>query len=213
MTFDLLILAAAIALNPLPLSLYILLLGSRDGIGKGWGFLVGWIACVVVVILIGVLLTGGRPLRPNTEPSTAALAIRIAAGVALLALAWRQRNRPRGPRKPSRFEARLDQSGFVAAGGIAVLLQPWPMTAAAGATVTRANLAHPATVVILVIFGLLASSSYLAMQVGATLRPEATLARLGGFNQWIEDHRNALLVFLYVAIGLWLIGKSAYLLV
>jgi Sap, sulfolipid-1-addressing protein len=211
-TVDLLLLAAAISVDPIPISAYILLLGSRHGTAKGWGFLSGWLACVVAVVVAAGLLTGGRPPKPSTAPSTLALVIRIAGGLVLLALAWRHRRHLGRPHAKPRWEAKLDRVGVGGAAGIAVLLQPWGMTAAGAATVTRANLAKPEAVLTLLVFCLLTSVSYLAMQAGAVVRPQATHARLEGLKLWIDTHRDQAVIVLYVVVGTWLIGRGVYLL-
>jgi hypothetical protein len=158
------------------------------------------------------VLTGGKPLKPNSTPTTLALVLRVAAGLALLALAWRQRRNSGRPRKPPRWESKLDDLGIVAAAGIAPLLQPWAMIAAGGATVAQADLAAPATIAVLAAFCVLGTISYATMQIGASLRPQATRTRLEALNQWLDDHRDSALIALYVVVGLWLVGKGVYLL-
>ena len=62
-------------------------------------------------------------------------------------------------------------------------------------------------------FCLLASAPYLLMEVYATVRPAQThdfLARLRG---WIDAHTDALIIWVSLIVGLWLIGKSTYLIV
>jgi hypothetical protein len=211
-TVDLLLIALAISLEPIPITGYILLLGSRGGTAKGWGFLAGWVGCFVVVLAGTALLTGGKPPREHTAPSTAGLIVRILLGVGLLALAWRQRRLTGRPRKEPKWQKGLDNLGIPAAAGFAALLQPWGLVAAGAAIATKADLSSPATIITLIAFILIATSSYLVMQVCAVWRPAATAARLAGLQQWIDTHRDPVLIVLYVGVGLWLVGKSAYLL-
>ena len=51
---------------------------------------------------VTVLVTGNNPPKPGTAPSRAALAVRIAVGVILVAVAIRQRWRMRRPKKPKK---------------------------------------------------------------------------------------------------------------
>lgn len=208
MTLDLILIAAAITLDPLPLGAYILVVGSKNGISKGLGFTLGWLACLGVIIAATLLLTGGRPPKPNTAPSTFALVVQVVAGAALLALAWRQHTHTGRPKAEPKWQKNLDRINAPAAAGIAVLLQPWVMAAAGAATVSQADLSNGSEVAAVVIYGVLASASYLVMQTYVMTRPTAAMARLQGLNQWIDDHRDPAVIILFTLLGLWLIGKG-----
>jgi Sap, sulfolipid-1-addressing protein len=210
MTVDLILLGLAITLEPIPLSGYILVLSTKDGTRKAFGFIVGWILTLALVIVVTELVTGGKPPAKNTVPSTASLIAKIVIGLALLAVAWRQHARRFRPSSPPSWAKKLDQINFVAAAALAFLLQPWLMVAASVATVTRANLSGPATVVTLILFCVLATASYLVMQVYAVLSPERARIRLDGLRQSLDTHRDQLIIWLCVAVGLWLIGASIY---
>ena len=66
MVVDLLLLGLGITLEPFPLTAFILLLSAEKGTRKGLAFILGWLACLVVVIAAVVLATGGKPPAPNT---------------------------------------------------------------------------------------------------------------------------------------------------
>jgi Sap, sulfolipid-1-addressing protein len=69
---DLVLIALGIALQPFRLSAFILILSTEDGTKKGLGFILGWLTSLVLVIAAVVLITGGRPVRLRTVPSTVA---------------------------------------------------------------------------------------------------------------------------------------------
>jgi hypothetical protein len=69
MVADLLLIGLGITLEPFPLTAFILLLSAEKGTRKGLAFILGWLACLVVVIAAVVLVTGGKPPAPNTAPS------------------------------------------------------------------------------------------------------------------------------------------------
>ena len=75
MVLDLLLIGLGITLEPFPLIAFLLILSSEKGTRKGLAFILGWLACLVVVIGAVILLTGGKPPAPATAPSTAVLAI------------------------------------------------------------------------------------------------------------------------------------------
>jgi hypothetical protein len=212
MTFDLILLGFAIALNPIPLSAYLLVLSSEGGTRKGLGFTIGWVLTLVGLIVITELVTGGKPLKSNSAPSTATLVVRIVIGLGLLAFAWRQRRERGRPKTQPSWMAKLDRLNFVAAMGLGFLLQPWMMVAAGIATITGADLSTASSVADLALFCLLATATYLGMQVYATAAPEAARLRLDGMRKALDDHKDQIIIILSVLVGLWLIGKSAYLL-
>ena len=105
MVADLLLLGLGITLEPFPLTAFILLLSAEKGTRKGLAFILGWLACLVVVIAAVVLVTGGKPPAPNTAPSTAAIAVKLALGVTLVLFAVRQWRRMGTPRKPPAWDS------------------------------------------------------------------------------------------------------------
>lgn len=80
MSLDLLIIGIAIALDPLPLIPFILVLTSRRGTAKGAAFIMGWLLSLSAITVATLLLTGGEPPSSGSVPSTAALSVRIAIG-------------------------------------------------------------------------------------------------------------------------------------
>jgi Sap, sulfolipid-1-addressing protein len=89
---DLALLGLGIALQPFRLSAFILILSTKGGTRKGLGFILGWLACLVLVIAVVVLITGGRPVRFHTLPGTVVQIAKLALGIALI----------RGPGRPRR---------------------------------------------------------------------------------------------------------------
>jgi threonine/homoserine/homoserine lactone efflux protein len=213
MTLDLILLALAIALEPLPLTAYLLMLSSDGGTRKGLGFLLGWVITLVGVVVLTLVLTAGKPLKSGSAPSTASLVVKIVLGAGLLWLAWRQRSRRGRPSSPPSWMAKIDHLGFAAAMFLGFVLQPWALVAAGAATVAIADLSQASTWVSLIVFCLLATVSYVAMQIYVVLSPDAARVRLDGLNNWITGHRDEVIIVASTAVGLWLISHSAYLLV
>ena len=78
MVLDLLLIGLGITLEPFPLTAFVLILSAEKGIMKGLAFILGWLACLVAVIAAVILATGNQPPRPNTAPSKAAIAVKLA---------------------------------------------------------------------------------------------------------------------------------------
>jgi hypothetical protein len=216
MILDLTIIGAAIALEPIPLTAFILILASKRGVRKGAGFVFGWLVSLGIVVSVTVLATGNSPPKPSTAPSLAALAVKIALGVVLLLIAlrrYRRMGQPKKPKKPPKWQAGVDSMSPWYAMALAPLTQPWGLIAAGAATVVQAKLSAWEDYLALVYFCLLASASYLFMEIYGAIRPEQTQDLLLRLRRWIDSHTDQLIIWVSLVAGCWLIGKSIYLIV
>ena len=213
MALDLLLIGLGIALEPFPLTAFILVLSAEKGTRKGLAFILGWLACLVAVIAAVIVTTGNNPPAPQTVPSDAALAVKLAAGVVLILIAVRQRRRMGRPRKPPAWMARLDQLSLLGAAGLAAFLQPWTLVAAGAATVVEAKLDTAGSYLVLVLFCLLATSSFLYLELYATFASGKAAARLERMRKCLDSHQDQVIIAICLLLGFWLAGKSIYLLV
>jgi threonine/homoserine/homoserine lactone efflux protein len=213
MVLSLMLIGLAITLEPFPLTAFILILSAEKGIWKGLAFILGWLACLVAVIAAVILATGDEPPKPNTAPSTAALAVKLAIGIGLILLAARQWRRMGRPRKPAAWMARLDRLSLWAAAGLAVFLQPWALVGAGAATVVQAKLSTTGDYLTLLLFCLLATSSLLYLELYAVFAPAKATVRLDRMRTWLDTHQDQVIVLVFLLLGFWLAGNSIYLLV
>ncbi len=216
MILDLLLIGLVITLEPIPLTAFLLILLSKSGTRKGAAFIFGWLLSLAAVVAITVLVTGNKPPQPNTAPSLAALAAKIAIGVALVLIAVRQRRRmgkPRPPKKPPKWQAGLDNMSPWYAMGLAPLTQPWGLVAAGVAVITEAKLSSWESYIALSLFCLVSTAVYIALELYAGFRPERAQAFLGRIRTWIDTHTDQVIIVVSLVLGLWLVGKSIYLIV
>jgi Sap, sulfolipid-1-addressing protein len=89
LVLNLVLIGAAIALDPLPLTAFLVVLPSRRGTVKGAAFVFGWLVSLAAVVAITIAATGNNPPKPAMVPSLASLAIKIALGVVLVRIAVR----------------------------------------------------------------------------------------------------------------------------
>jgi hypothetical protein len=209
-TFELVIIALCVSLEPIPLTAFILTLSTSKGGKNGAGFLIGWIASLALVIVVTLALTGGKPLAPASTPSTGVLAAKIALGVGLVIFAWQYRRRPAKPHADPAWMKRMDRMSVWTAALLAFLTQPWGLVAGAALSITQANASKADDVATLVIFCVLATLSLLVMEGYVVFAPTAARARLDGLRQWIDTHRKPMIVYLSLIVGFLLISKSAY---
>ena len=216
MVLDLLLIGLAIALDPLPLTAFIVILPSQRGVRKGAAFVFGWLVSLAIVVAVTVVATGNNPPKSNTVPSLAALAVRIALGADLVALAIRDRRRmgkPKKSKKPPKWQAHVDNTSPWFAMVLAPTLQPWALIGAGAATVVEAKLSSWESFLALAGFCLLASVSYLATEIYAGVRPDKSQVLLARFRTWIESHTDQVIIWGSLVIGLWLVADSIYLIV
>ncbi len=217
MILDLFLIGLVVTIEPIPLTAMILLLAAERGLLKGLGYVLGWMGTLVIIVAVVVVITGGKPPSPKSVPSTAALAVRLAAGVVLVAIAARRRARlsgssavPAKPRKEPKWMARIDGVNPLTAAGLAFLLQPWVLVAAGLSTIVEAKLNSAAQYVVVFAFCVWCSASYLVMETYAALRPEVVQGRLQALLKWINTHRDAAIVYLSLTLGLYLMAKAIY---
>ena len=121
--------------------------------------------------------------------------------------------RPAKPKKPPKWQAHVDNMSPWFAMVLAPTLQPWALIGAGAATVVEAKLSSWESFLALAGFCVLASASYLAMEIYASFRPDKSQALLARFQTWINTHTQQVIIWGSLIIGLWLIADSIYLIV
>jgi hypothetical protein len=213
---DLVLIGVAIALDPLPLAAYFVLLPSKRGTLKGAAFIFGWLVSLAVVVAVTVAATGNNPPKSKTAPSLASLAIKIALGAVLVGISIRQRRRmgrPKKPKKTPKWQAGVDNMSLWFAAALGPLVQPWGLIAAGAATVVNAKVSSVASGLALFFFCVLATSSYIALELYAALRPEKSEVLLQRIRTWAQTHSDQIIIVGSLVLGLWLIAQSIYLIV
>ena len=216
MILNLIVIGVAVALDPLPLTAFLVVLPSRRGVRKGAAYVFGWLVSLAAVVTVTVLATGNNPPKPSTAPSLAALAVKIVLGAVLVWIAVRHiraRSQPKPPKKPPKWQEHVDSMSPWFALGLAPALQPWVLIGAGAATVVEAKLSSWESFLALFLYCVLASSSYLAMEIYAVFRPAQSQALLGRARTWIDTHTDQVIIAGSLIIGFWLIADSIYLIV
>jgi len=213
---NLMLIGLAIALDPLPLTAFLVVLPSQRGTIKGASFVFGWLVSLAIVVTITVLATGNNPPRPATVPSLASMAIKVALGVVLVRIAIRHiraRGQPRPPKNPPRWQEHVDSMSPWFALGLAPALQPWVLIGAGAATVVEAKLSSWQSFLALFVYCVLASSTYLAMEIYAVARPGPSQELLARLRTRIDTHTDQVIIAGSLIIGFWLIANSLYLII
>ena len=214
MVLNLVLIGLAVALDPLPLTAFMIVLPSKRGVRKGAAFVFGWLVSLAIVVTVTVLATGNNPPQPNTAPSLASLAVRLALGAVLVVIAVRHirgRGRPKPPKKPPKWQEHVDSMSPWFAMLLAPTLQPWALIGAGAAVVVEAKLSSWESFLALFLYCVLASASYLALEIYAVVRPGQSQALLARLRTWIGTHTDQVIIVGGLIIGFWLIADSIYL--
>jgi hypothetical protein len=210
---DLVLLGLGIALQPFRLSAFILILSTKGGTRKGLGFILGWLACLVLVIAVVIMITGGRPVRFHTVPAIVVQTAKLALGIALIVIAAVQSRKRGRPRILTILLTRLDTMSPWTAAVIAAIVQPWTLVAAGAITASQAKLSSAGDYLALVSFCLLATSSFVVLELYSVRVPAAASTRLTALRAWLDTHGNQVIIVVCLVLGLWLTGRSIYTLI
>jgi Sap, sulfolipid-1-addressing protein len=216
LVLDLMLIGLAVTLDPLPLTAFLVVLPSQRGVLKGAAFVFGWLVSLGIVVAITVTATGNNPPKPATVPSLAALAIKIVLGLVLVRIAVRHiraRSQPKPPKKPPKWQAHVDSMSPWFAMALAPTLQPWVLIGLGASTVVEAKLSSWESFLALALYCVLASSSYLAMEIYAVVRPAQSQALLVRCKTWVDSHIDQAIIIGSLFIGLWFIADSLYLII
>jgi threonine/homoserine/homoserine lactone efflux protein len=211
---NLFLIGLAVTLDPLPLTAFFVVLSSKGGVRKGAAYVFGWLVSLAIVVTITVLATGNNPPKPSTAPSLAALAVKIAIGAVLVMIALRHiraRNKPKPPKKPPKWQEHVDSMSPWFAMALAPTLQPWVLIGAGAATVVEAKLSSWESFLALFLYCVLASASYLYLEIYAAVRPARSQALMASVRTWVDTHTDQVIIVGSLLIGFWLIADSLYL--
>ena len=211
---SLLVIGLAISLEPIPLTAFLLVLASTNGVRKGAAFIAGWLLSLAVVVSLTLVLTGNQAPKSNTAPSIAVLVIKFLLGAVLVTVGarrWRRLGKPKPPKKVPKWQTGIDHMSAWYAAALGILVQPWGLIMAGVAIIVNAELKSWQDYFALVLFCLVSTASYLTIEIYAWVRPERTQAFLASARTWIDTHTDQAIVAISLIVGLWLIGQSVYL--
>jgi threonine/homoserine/homoserine lactone efflux protein len=213
---EILPLAVGIAISPVPIIAAILMLLSPKAMGASVGFLLGWITGIVVAIVVFTLLSSVLPAQDESGSSPVRGVIKIILGALLLFLALRQwRGRPAEGEQATmpKWMSAIDSMTAGKALGLGFLLSAVNpknllMAISAGLIIGGAGLAVGQTVVVIVIFVLLAASTVLIPVVAYLIASERLAGPLDRLRAWLVNNNATIMAVLLLVIGVAVIGKG-----
>jgi len=213
---EILPLAVGVAISPVPIIAAILMLLSPKAKGASVGFLLGWITGIVVAIVVFTLLSSVLPAQDESGSSPVRGVIKIILGALLLFLALRQwRGRPAQGEQATmpKWMSAIDSITAGKALGLGFLLSAVNpknllMAISAGLIIGGTGLAVGQTVVVIVIFVLLAASTVLIPVVAYLIASERLAGPLDSLRAWLVNNNATIMAVLLLVIGVAVIGKG-----
>ena len=209
-------LAVAIAIFPVPIIAVVLIIGSDRGRAKGLTFVLAWCAGLGAVGAIVLLLGGVFDGSDAGKPATWVNVLLLALGLLLLAASVKQwRGRPgAGEETPTpawmRTIGDFTMAKAAGAGFALTALNPKNVLLAVAAAAEIAEVGLPASqqVGVLVVFVLIASAGVLTPLVVSVVLGDRSRELLDALEGWMARHNAVIMAVLFLLIGAKLIGDA-----
>ena len=213
---DILPLAVAVAIFPVPIIAVVLVLGSDRGTAKGLAFILAWCVGLTAVGVIVLVFAGVADASDEGEPATWVNVLLLGLGLILLVAAVRQwRGRPSGGEEASTpgWMRTIDEFTIAKAGGTGFALSALNpknvlLTAAAALEVAEVGLPAGQQVALLLGFVLVASAGVLTPLVLALALGDRSRELLERLKGWMARHNAVIMGVLFLLIGAKLIGDA-----
>jgi threonine/homoserine/homoserine lactone efflux protein len=213
---DVLPLAVAIAIFPVPIIAAVLLVGSDRGLRKGAAFALAWAVGLAAVGTIVLWLADEAGASEDGEPATWASVLVLVLGLVLLAYAVKQwRGRPREDEEPPtpRWMSAVDAFTPMKSAGVGFALSGLNpknvlLAAAAAAEIAEFGLSTGEQIGVLAVFVLIASVGVLTPVVLALALGDRSREPLDRVREWMARNNAVIMAVLFVVIGAKLVGDA-----
>jgi threonine/homoserine/homoserine lactone efflux protein len=213
---DLLPLALGVAISPIPIIAVILMLLAPRAASTSTGFLVGWLAGIVVAIVVFLLLAGLMSEDAQDEPTAAASWVKVILGALFLLLAvgqWRRRPKPgEHPELPGWMKA-IDTFTPVRAAGLGFLLaainpKNLAMAIAAGVAIGAGGLSGGQESVAVIVYVVIAASTVAVPVIAYAAATDRMRSPLDELKSWLEANNATVMAVLLLVIGFIVFGRG-----
>jgi hypothetical protein len=207
------LLALVMGLSPLAVLASVLLLTMDRGKAKAAAYAVGWVVATSIVGVLTLVVDSQVSMPSGSSASTASAWLDVVLGVVLLVVAFRHRGGATGGAavaEPSWMKKLDAMSPFVAL-GFGLFMPPYMLAAAGANNIVQADQPGGSTNVTLavIVFTVLASLGVLVPLALAQFssRSDEVLAR---WRTWLMANWAKLMVWLFAAIGVYLLAKGVH---
>ena len=213
---EILPLAVGIAISPIPIIAAILMLLSPKAKATSVGFLVGWLAGILVAVVLFTLLSSVLPRQDSSGSSPVSGVIKIILGALLLFLAakqWRARPAEGEQAAMPKWMSAIDSMTAIKGLGLGFLLSAVNpknllLGISAGVIIGDGNLSLGDAVLVIVVFVLIAGCTVLIPVVGYLIASTRMAGPLDRLREWLVDNNATIMAVLLLVIGVSVIGKG-----
>lgn len=200
-----------IAISPVPIIAAILMLLSAQARATGSGFLIGWIAGIVVATAVFTAVAGA--LSTGGDPAPWASWTKVVLGVLLLLLGVRQWRARSGPPSTPAWMSAIDSLTAVKAVGLGFALaavnpKNLLLAAAAGVAIGSVDLGVGGTIVAIAVFTVIAASTVAGPVLAYLVAGPRMRAPLDTLKAWLQANNATVMSVLLLVIGVVLVGKG-----
>jgi threonine/homoserine/homoserine lactone efflux protein len=206
--------AVAVALSPIPIIAIVLMLGTPKARTNGPAFAAGWVAGLVVVMVVILFVAGGSDT--SSTASDTVNWFQVAIGVLFLAMARRQwggRPKPGEEAQMPSWMATIDKVEPSRAVGLGFLLSAvnpknLALTASAAASIAQAGLSDGdqfAAAAVFVIIGSVTVAGSVLFYLVATEKAAPVLASVKDF---MAVHNAVIMMVILLILGVKILGEG-----
>jgi threonine/homoserine/homoserine lactone efflux protein len=209
-------LAVGIAISPIPIIATILMLLSAKAKATSVGFLLGWLAGILLAVVLFTLLSSVVPQQNSSGSSPVSGVIKIILGALLLFLAakqWRGRPAEGDQAAMPKWMSTIDSMTSIKGLGLGFLLSAVNpknllLAASAGVIIGGENLSFGETTIVIVVFVLIAGCTVLTPVIGYLIASARMAGPLDRLREWLIDNNATIMAVLLLVIGVSVIGKG-----
>lgn len=213
---DLLPLALGVAISPIPIMAVILMLFTPRASTTSAAFLSGWVAGIVVAVVIFLLVAGVIGDGTPGDPPTAASWIKLVLGLFFIALGfvqWRKRPQPGAePELPGWMQAMSEFTPGKALGIGFLLAMANPknlaMAIAAGVAIGGVGLSAGEQTVTVMVYAVIAASTVAVPVIAYAVAANRMRDPLDRLRSWLEANNSTVMTVLLVVMGTVVFGKG-----
>ena len=213
---DILPLAVGVAISVMAIIAVILMLFSKQARSTSVGFLIGWVLGVTVVVTLTVLIADPAQQATGGEESLLYAIVHIVLGLFLLLVAYRDwKKRPKAGEVPEmpKWMSSIDSFTASKALGMGVLLsglnpKNLALILSAGVTISAAELTASETIIVLIIFIVIACISVATPVIAYLVLGEKAESTLNSWKAWLIQNNAEVMAVVFLLFGISVLSKG-----